>query len=52
VATPFASYYGENVSNFRGKSIAGDDIFLNTAIEKDPNGISFKGVSTELCHRL
>lgn len=44
VATPFASYYGENVSNFRGKSIAGDDIFLNTAIEKDPNGISFNAV--------
>ena len=44
VSTPFASYYGESVSNFRGKSIAGDDIFLNTAIENDPNGISFNAV--------
>ena len=44
VAIPFASYYGENASNFRGKNIAGDDIFLNTAIEKDPYGISFNAV--------
>ena len=44
VAIPFASYYGENVTNIRGKGIAGDDIFLNTAIEKDPYGISFNAV--------
>ena len=45
VATSFARNLGEESSNFRGKRIAGDDLFLNTAISKDPLGISFNALS-------
>lgn len=41
VASAFAHHFGEESSNFRGKRIAGDDLFLNTAISKDPLGVSF-----------
>ncbi len=41
VATLFAHNFGEEVSAFRGKRISGDDLFLNTAIAKDPMGVSF-----------
>ena len=40
-ATSFARNFGEERANFRGKRIAGDDLFLNTAIGKDPLGVSF-----------
>ena len=44
VATHFARNLGEEASNFRGKRIAGDDLFLNTAIAKDPLGVTFNAL--------
>lgn len=40
VSAEFASHYGKDASAFRGKRIVGDDLFLNTAIVKDPQGIT------------
>lgn len=40
VTSAFASHFGENSSQFRGKRISGDDIFLNKAIAKDPFGVT------------
>jgi hypothetical protein len=45
VAVSFAHNFGEESANFRGKRIAGDDLFLNTAIAKDPLGVSFNTLS-------
>jgi len=45
IASSFAHNFGEESSNFRGKRIAGDDLFLNTAIAKDPLGVSFNTLS-------
>ena len=45
VAGSFAHNIGEESTNFRGKRIAGDDLFLNTAIAKDPLGVSFNTLS-------
>jgi hypothetical protein len=45
VAGSFAHHFGEESANFRGKRIAGDDLFLNTAIAKDPLGVSFNTLS-------
>ena len=44
VAVSFARHFGEESSSFRGKRIAGDDLFLNTALEKDPLGVSFNAL--------
>lgn len=44
VSAEFASHYGKDASAFRGKRIVGDDLFLNTAIVKDPQGITFNAV--------
>jgi ABC-type phosphate transport system substrate-binding protein len=44
-ATYFASYFGQTASDFRGKKIQGDDIFLLHAISKDPTGITFNNLS-------
>ena len=44
VATYFARNFGEESSNFRGKRISGDDLFLNTALAKDPLGVSFNAL--------
>ena len=44
VAASFARNFGEESSNFRGKRIAGDDLFLNTALLKDPLGVSFNAL--------
>ena len=44
VAASFAHNFGEESSNFRGKRISGDDLFLNTALQKDPLGISFNAL--------
>ena len=49
VAGSFAHNFGEESTNFRGKRIAGDDLFLNTAIAKDPLGVSFNTLSEEGC---
>ena len=45
VATPFAHNFGQQSSSFRGKRIAGDDLYLNTAIAKDPLGVTFNALS-------
>ena len=45
VASSFAHNLGEESSNFRGKRISGDDLFLNTAIAKDPLGVTFNTLS-------
>ena len=44
VASSFAHNFGEESSNFRGKRISGDDLFLNTALLKDPLGVSFNAL--------
>ena len=44
VAASFAHNFGEESSNFRGKRISGDDLFLNTALSKDPFGVSFNAL--------
>ena len=44
VASSFAHNFGEESSNFRGKRISGDDLFLNTALSKDPFGVSFNAL--------
>mgnify|MGYP002860256476 CR=1 FL=1 len=44
-ANAFARNLGEEASSFRGKRIAGDDLFLNTAIAKDAYGVSFNTLS-------
>ena len=45
VASSFAHHFGEESSSFRGKRISGDDLFLNTAILKDPLGVTFNTLS-------
>lgn len=44
IATSFAHNFGEESTNFRGKRISGDDLFLNTALAKDPLGVSFNAL--------
>jgi hypothetical protein len=44
VAASFAHNFGEESSSFRGKRISGDDLFLNTALSKDPLGVSFNAL--------
>ncbi|MBQ9649628.1 MAG: hypothetical protein IJV25_04325 [Prevotella sp.] len=44
VASSFAHNFGEESSSFRGKRISGDDLFLNTAISKDPMGVTFNAL--------
>ena len=44
VASSFAHNFGEESSSFRGKRISGDDLFLNTALSKDPQGVSFNAL--------
>ena len=45
VAGSFAHSLGQENENFRGKRISGDDQFLNTAIQKDPLGVTFNALS-------
>ena len=44
VANSFAHNFGEESASFRGKRISGDDLFLNTALTKDPLGVSFNAL--------
>ena len=44
IASSFAHNFGEESSNFRGKRISGDDLYLNTAISKDPLGVTFNAL--------
>lgn len=45
VSRLFAAHYGQDASTFRGKRIIGDDQFLNTAIAKDPKGVTINAVA-------
>ena len=45
VASIFAHGLGQENEAFRGKRISGDDLFLNTAIQKDPSGVTFNALS-------
>ena len=40
-ALTFANYFGYKSSDIKGKRIAGDEIFLLTAIKRDTSGITF-----------
>ena len=44
VSTPYASYFGKEASSFKGRRIVGDDVFLNIAIQKDPNGLTLNAI--------
>ena len=44
VASSFARNLGVENSSFRGRRISGDDLFLNTALKKDPLGVSFNAL--------
>ena len=44
VASSFARNFGVENSSFRGRRISGDDLFLNTALKKDPLGVSFNAL--------
>lgn len=41
----FAAHFGYTTAQLRGKKIAGDDIFLLTAIGKDHSGITFNNLA-------
>ncbi len=41
----FASHFGYQTSQFRGKRIAGDDIYLLSAINKDHTGVTFNNLA-------
>jgi ABC-type phosphate transport system substrate-binding protein len=41
----FASFFGFSTSNFRGKRVSGDDIYLLNAIQTDSTGITFNNLS-------
>lgn len=45
VAATFARFFGESTTNLRGTKIAGDDIFLLKALERDPESVSFNSLS-------
>ena len=45
VTSAFAHNLGEDSGSFRGRRIAGDDLFLNTAIAKDSLGVTFNTLS-------
>jgi ABC-type phosphate transport system substrate-binding protein len=44
-AGTFAAHFGYEASQLRGKRIAGDDLFLLTAIQKDNTGITFNNLT-------
>jgi ABC-type phosphate transport system substrate-binding protein len=45
VSGTFAGYFGYEISDIRGKKIAGDDIYLISAIQKDSTGVCFNNLS-------
>lgn len=44
-ANAFAAHFGYQTAQLRGKRIAGDDLFLLTAIDKDRTGVTFNNLS-------
>ncbi|MDR1337373.1 MAG: hypothetical protein LBK22_11145, partial [Tannerella sp.] len=45
VSHSFAGHFGYEARSLKGKKIAGDDIYLNSAVKKDAKGISFNNLS-------
>ena len=45
VSHSFAGHFGYEAGSLKGKKIAGDDIYLNSAVKKDAKGISFNNLS-------
>jgi ABC-type phosphate transport system substrate-binding protein len=45
VSHSFAEHFGYEAGSLKGKKIAGDDIYLNHAVKKDANGISFNNLN-------
>ncbi|MDR0560597.1 MAG: hypothetical protein LBG92_10530 [Prevotellaceae bacterium] len=41
VSHSFAGHFGYEAGSLKGKKIAGDDIYLNSAVQKDVKGVSF-----------
>ena len=41
----YALHFSHEVSDFKGKKISGDDSFLNTAISRDPLGVTVNSLS-------
>lgn len=44
-ADRFASHFGYDAADLRGRRISGDDIFLINAVQKDPRGVTFNNLS-------
>ncbi|MDR2816234.1 MAG: hypothetical protein LBB62_05980, partial [Proteiniphilum sp.] len=45
VTIAFAGHFGYETKALKGKKIAGDDIYLNSAIQKDRSGVSFNNLN-------
>ncbi|MDR2385639.1 MAG: hypothetical protein LBD80_08285 [Tannerella sp.] len=45
VSHSFAEYFGYETGSLKGKKIAGDDIYLNNAVQKDLKGVSFNNLN-------
>jgi ABC-type phosphate transport system substrate-binding protein len=45
VAHSFAGHFGYDTGRLKGKKIAGDDIYLNSAVQKDAKGVSFNALN-------
>jgi len=41
----FAQYFDKQTDQLKGKKIAGDDIYIISALNKDPNGVAFNYLS-------
>lgn len=41
----YASHFSHEVYDFKGKKVSGDDSFLNTAISRDPFGVTINSLS-------
>ena len=45
VSRVYASHFKQTASDYKGKKIAGDDSFLNTAVSRDPLGVTVNTLS-------
>lgn len=44
VTDAIASYFGQETGSLKGKKISGDDVFLNQAINRDGEGVTFNAL--------
>jgi hypothetical protein len=44
VTAALASYFGQEIGSLKGKKISGDDVFLNQAISRDEEGVTFNAL--------